>query len=101
MLMYAPGEVFGQKDVWLWFDKSLVSIDNPQINYLTAHTNDKFYLILMNESRKIQKLNFCFNAGKISKGKEKFDITKTITANNATLALSGNLGTIEIPPRGF
>jgi hypothetical protein len=98
---HAPGEVFGQKDVWLWFDKNLVSIDNPQINYLTAHTNDKFYLIMMNESKEAQKLRVGFNVGKISIGKEKFDIAKRITANNAILALTNNQGTIEIPPRGF
>jgi hypothetical protein len=98
---HAPGEVFGQKDVWLWFDKNLVDIDNPQINYLTAHTNDKFYLIMMNESQEAQQVNIQFNSRKITKGKEQFDKAIVLTENNAAVFFKNNRGEIEIAPRGF
>jgi len=98
---HAPGEVFGQKDVWLWFDKILVEIDNPQINYLTAHTNDKFYLVMMNESKEIQKVNVQFNSEKISKEQKQLAVAKILSENNATLSLTNNAGTIEMSPRGF
>ena len=98
---HAPGEVFGQKDVWLWFDKDLVDIDNNQINYLTAHTNDKFYLIMMNESKETQKVNVQFNTDKISKEHTQLVAAKILTENNATLSLSENIGKIEMAPRGF
>lgn len=98
---HAPGEIFGQKDVWLWFDKNLVDIDNNQINYLTAHTKDKFYMIMSNESQEEQQVKVHFNAEKITKGKENFDNATVLTENNMALPLKNNTGTIEIAPRGF
>jgi hypothetical protein len=98
---HVPGEIFGQKDVWLWFDKNLVDIDNNQINYLTAHTKDKFYLIMSNESQEEQQVKVHFNADKITKGKETFDKATVLTENNMALPLKNNTGTIEIAPRGF
>jgi hypothetical protein len=98
---HAPGEIFGQKDVWLWIDKNLVDIDNNQINYLTAHTKDKFYMIMSNESQEEQQVTVHFNADKITKGKETFDKATVLTENNMALPLKNNTGTIEIAPRGF
>jgi hypothetical protein len=97
---HAPGEVFGQEDVWLWFDKNLVDIDNPQINYLTAHTQDKFYLVLMNESTEAQKVNVGFNFGKITKGDKQVQHAKNLTENHDHLALTENSATLEIDSRG-
>lgn len=98
---HEAGEVFGQKDAWLWFDKDLVNIDNPQINYLMAHTKDKFYVMMMNESKETQSVNIQFNAEKITKGKASFDTAKILTANNKALSLNKNTGKLEVAPRGF
>ena len=98
---HAPGEIFGQADVWLWFDKNLVNIDNPQINYLTAHTRDKFYLIMMNESQEKQNVSVKFNSNKISKEKNYLNVAKNLTNNNSGLSLINNVGKIEMAPRGF
>ena len=98
---YAPGEVFGEKNVWLWFDKNLVDIENPQINYLTAHTNDKFFLIMMNESSKSQQFNVKFNAENISVDGVPFTKATVISQNNKELQLNNNIGKVELAPRGF
>ena len=34
----------------------LAVLDNPQINYLTAHSPDKFYVILMNQSPETERV---------------------------------------------
>jgi hypothetical protein len=98
---HAPGEVFGEKNVWLWFDKNLVSIDNPQINYLTAHTKDKFYLIMMNESSEAQQVDIGFNAENISKGGTPFSKASIITNMNKELLLRNNRGKVQLKPRGL
>lgn len=98
---HAPGEVFGEKNVWLWFDKNLVSIDNPQINYLTAHTKDKFYLIMMNESSEAQQVDIRFNAENISKGGTSFSKASIITNMNKELLLKNNRGKVDLKPRGL
>ncbi len=98
---HAPGEIFGNKDVWLWFDKNLIEVDNPQINYLTAHSNDKFYLVMMNESRETQQVSIQFNPEKITKGKKQLGAAAIITENRANLALENNSAKVKIAPRGF
>ncbi|MGB7158891.1 MAG: hypothetical protein WBD40_12535 [Tepidisphaeraceae bacterium] len=45
-----PGSFYGDKDVWLWMPKDLVSIDSPQINHVSARGNGKLYLALLNQS---------------------------------------------------
>lgn len=97
---HKPGEIFGQKNVWLWFDKNLVELDNSQINYLTAHTKDKFYLILMNESQKEQEVSIKFNTSKISKGSKKIDKSKVLNSNNI-LDVVDEKTNITLKPRGF
>lgn len=47
---HAPGQVYDFDSVWLWLRRGLVTIDNPQINYLTAHNDSQLFLLLMNES---------------------------------------------------
>lgn len=45
-----PGTFYGHENVWLWMPKDLVTIDSPQINYVSARGNGKLYLALTNQS---------------------------------------------------
>jgi hypothetical protein len=47
---HRPGTVLGHEGAWLWLRRDLVAIDNPQLDFLTAHSGDAFFLILLNES---------------------------------------------------
>jgi hypothetical protein len=52
---FAPGRIYGDNGVWLWLRRGLVKCDNPQVNFLTAHTRNAFYIIALNEEeREIQ-----------------------------------------------
>ncbi len=98
---HAPGEVYGNKEVWLWFDKDLVDVDNTQINYLTAQSGDKFYLMLMNESKEAQMVNVQFHPSKITRGNEKFEYAVVPSDGNKKISLTDHSGKIAMAPRGF
>ena len=98
---HMPGEVLGQKEMWLWLRKDLVSLDNPQINYLTAHGGDKFLVILMNESRKQENVTVTFHPSQISKGSSTFTKARLLTEGNKEIPLSENAATITVGPRGL
>jgi hypothetical protein len=45
------GTIFGDSLVRPWLVKGLVKIDTPQINYISGISNDRFWLVLLNESK--------------------------------------------------
>lgn len=98
---HAPGEIFGEKDAWLWLRKDLVSLDNPQINYLTAHSRNKFFTILMNENREAETVTVTFPSAKISGMSGKFTKARILTGKGGELPLIGNAAQITVAPRGL
>jgi hypothetical protein len=98
---HAPGEIYGNEGAWLWFDKDLVGIDNAQINYLTAESGDKFFLIMMNESQETQRANVTFNPKAIMGKRWKFREATVISDDNATLPLNNNQATVTLEVRGM
>jgi len=46
------GRVFDDPDARLWLDRKLASVTSPAINYLTARSKNRFWIVLMNESDK-------------------------------------------------
>ena len=98
---HAPGEIFGEQDAWLWLRKDLVSLDNPQINFLTAHSRTKFYTILMNENREAETVTVTFQSAKISGTSGKFTNARILTGKGGELPLVGNAAKITVAPRGL
>jgi hypothetical protein len=98
---HAPGEIMGEKDAWLWFKKDLVALDNPQINYLMAHTQDSFFLIMMNESPEPEHVNVTFQPANIAEGVKRFASAKIIAGGKGKVPLSNNRGNIKIPARAM
>lgn len=98
---HAPGNIMGCKDAWLWLRKDLLAVDNPQINFLTAHSRDKFFVILMNQSQKLETVCLTFQPSRISKGSENFKSARVITGKGGELSLERNAGKITLDPRGL
>jgi len=98
---HAPGEIFGEKDAWLWFRKELVSLDNPQINYLTAHSRNKFFVILMNENSAVETVTMTFSPAKISGTAGKFTKAHILSDSGGEIPIVGNVGKVVISPRGL
>ncbi|MEO9477247.1 MAG: hypothetical protein ABJG41_17000 [Cyclobacteriaceae bacterium] len=97
---HAPGQVFGEENVWLWFDKDLVQVDNTQINYITAHSKDAFYLILMNESTATQQVSLSFNAKSIDANKPVLEKAQSMVSGR-DIPLSSNSCDLSIGARGY
>lgn len=47
---HGRGQMYNDQQVKLWMNKGLVSLNTPEVNYLTAVSGSKFWLILLNES---------------------------------------------------
>ena len=97
----APGEIMGEKNVWLWLRKDLLALNNPQINYLTAHTNNKFFVVLTNQSQRTEKVSITFKPENISKGVVDFKKMKVISGEKSEVSLINNVGEVTLTPRGM
>ena len=58
---HAPGRIFDETACWLWLKRGTITIDNPQINILTAHNSKKFLAILTNQDTHPQTANISFS----------------------------------------
>lgn len=45
-----PGAFCGERDVWLWMPKGLLTFDSGEINYVAGRRGGTLYLALMNQS---------------------------------------------------
>jgi hypothetical protein len=100
---HAPGRVYDSSDVWLWLRRGLVTIDNPQINYLAAHNENQFFLMLMSESPREEAVMAQFSSKTL-----KFDLqqVKEVAQNRngaevPPLPLQGGIAKLTVPPRGL
>ena len=59
---HAPGKIYESDGAWLWLRRGLVTISNPQLNYLTARSGKQLFLILMNENSLAEKAAVHFSA---------------------------------------
>lgn len=99
----APGKIFDADGAWLWLRRGLVTIDNPQFNYLTAHRGNQFFVILMNESSQEERAAVHFSSNEL-----KFDAATVTTvaqiqdgAPAQMLPLRDGTTEITLPPRGL
>jgi hypothetical protein len=59
---HAPGEIFNEKDCWLWLNRKVAFVSNPQINTLAAYNESKFFAILSNQERIAQVAELTLSA---------------------------------------
>lgn len=99
------GSLYGQK-ASLWMKRGLVEIDRPEINYITAVSDNKFWLVMYNESDKALTANVrlsqltAVKAGgkRTSYGPEGALAEKE---NGDSMALTSGANAIELPARGL
>lgn len=58
---HAPGRFYGDENVWLYMPKGIISVDNPQINWIVAEGNDALYVSLTNASNEPQRVSLTFD----------------------------------------
>jgi hypothetical protein len=100
---HAPGRVFDDPNAWLIFRRGLASLDNVQVNYLTAHGPDSFHVILTNQSREQQKVNVTLSADALNLDPAKPVRTslREGAAEPVQVTLDHGRATVTLPPRGL
>lgn len=58
---HAAGEFYGDRNVWPYFPKGIVTVSSAQVNWITAVGNGKLYLSLSNESAGTESIEIRFS----------------------------------------
>ncbi|MPY88743.1 MAG: hypothetical protein GEU99_12545 [Luteitalea sp.] len=98
-----PGTFYGDSDVRLWMPRQVVSISDPQINYLSGYGNDNFYLALTNESPRPSQATIQLNSEYLpySTGKPyRVRLWRDGKSSKALTAVDGAV-TVPVSPRGL
>ena len=100
---HAPGKIYESDNAWLWLRRGLVTIDNPQLNYLTAHSGKQLFLILMNENTLAEKAIIRFSADALKFTPEEVKEVAQILdgAVAQSLPLRGGSVEVAVPSRGL
>ncbi len=97
---HAPGEIYGEKDVWPWLRRGLVEVANPAFNYLTGHNEKNFYVVLMNQSREPARTSVTISSKEVLGGRKAAN-AEVIGGDGRLLSSEGNRIDVEIPARGI
>ena len=111
---YFDGRVFGHKPgrigpirgAWLWPRRGLVTLDNPQINYLTAHADRgrRFVVLLMNETDRPQPVRAAFDRKALGLGASTragvLDLANGTEGERLALSDAG-VAAVTVPARGL
>ena len=98
---HQPGEVMGEKEMWLWFDRDLLELDNPQINHLTAQNGKTFAVMLMNANRVAEKVTLTFHPEQIDPTAGGFAKARYLAGGSGEVSLVNSAIEIEVPARGL
>lgn len=95
------GAIFDDSKVQLWLKKGLITSSNPEVNYLTAVSDKRMWILLTNENR-VKETTVVTLSGElqalVNSGEAKLytvsNKAKEIAADGATLS-------VDLEPRGF
>ena len=97
---HAPGQIYGEKDVWPWLRRGLVEVANPAFNYLTGHNEKNFYVVLMNQSREPASTSVTISIEEVLGGRKAAN-AEGIGGDGRLLSAEGNRLDVEVPARGL
>lgn len=78
MYGHQKGSFYGVEGVQLWMPKDLITIDNVELNYLSARKGDQLFVAFMNQSNKDVSARISFNRDLVSFN-EKGDYNKAVS----------------------
>jgi hypothetical protein len=96
----AKGTVYDDANVQLWMKNGLVAINTPQVNYVTAISDDRFWILLTNESAAAQQAGIQLGAEVPVNDK----ITLTLQGSSGkkkTVPVNNRIVTVSLEPKGF
>lgn len=95
------GTIFDDKNVKIWLKKGLINLDNPAVNYLTGISDDRFWVVLLNESAQEQQADFSLDlqqTGIQSTGIKQY---QGAVAEPGNVSISGNQMKAKVPGKGL
>ncbi len=100
---HAPGTVYNRDRAWLWLRRGLVTLDNPAVNFLPAHTADAFLLVVMNESDGAEDVGVSFSAATLGETVATAPSVRFLHGDGTEHVVPMKQGTarVEIPGRGL
>ncbi len=96
------GRFYDIEKVQLWMPKNLLTIENTELNYITAKTENQLLIALSNQSDKKQKTKVTINNNMVELNKSAFNarVWKNNTEIDKPLAVQESFE-IEVPPSGI
>ena len=96
------GHFYGEKDVWLYMPKGLLSSSDVQINYLAARGNGKLYVALANQSKKPVTTTLTLNSAllNLKKGQVSAKVWKDNLPAGSALIVDGQV-TLNVSAEGI
>ncbi|MFT4093263.1 MAG: hypothetical protein QM640_06450 [Niabella sp.] len=94
------GSIFDDEKATLWLRKDLVKIEAPSVNYVTAISKDKFWVLLSSESAQDEMVTIKLSAatGIVETGN---GVVYTAAAGKSGLLFSGSEIKVAVPAKGF
>jgi hypothetical protein len=95
------GIIMDDKKVSLWMKKGLITIDNPEVNYVTAISDDRFWILLTNEASVTAQANISVAKEVPVADQVNASQYSTPAAKKGNLALNKRTTSLSIPAKGF
>lgn len=95
------GNIFDDKNVKIWLKKGLVTLDNPSVNYLTGISDDRFWVVLLNESAQEQSTGIRLDVQQTGVKNTGIKHYRGGVAEAGSLAMAADQMTVKIPGKGI
>jgi hypothetical protein len=94
------GKVFGE-EASLWMKKGLVKVDKPEVNYVTAISGDRFWILLLNEAHNTIQANITLGDEVPVTGTATVNLYSGAAAKQATTKMNNRNIAVSLAPKGF
>ena len=95
------GTIFDDNRVKLWLKKGLVHINNPSVNYITGISDDRFWLVLLNEAPQEQQFEVRLDPDLVKVKNTGVKLYKGTAAKPESIVLSGGKMNAVIAGKGL
>lgn len=95
---FAPGNVFNEKDMWLWMKKGLITVDSKQIDWFGARKDGRCAFVFTNASDEEVTTNVTFG-DEVSMQTAVNSVTYTSGGAAQTKVIRDKKTTVTVPPK--
>jgi hypothetical protein len=95
------GRIYDDNRVSLWMKKGLVQVDKPEINYVTAVSDDRFWLLLMNEAPTAVQANVQVGSEVPVASQSTASLYTAAGSKKGTAVMSHRKLTVSLAAKGF